>query len=363
VSRTVLVAAGGTGGHLFPAESLAAELGRRGFTVDLATDERADKYGRAFPARAIHIIESETVRSRSPVALAKTGLKLGLGLLQAWRLIGRIRPVAVVGFGGYPTVPPMLAASLRGVPTILHDQNAVMGRANRGLAKRATRIALSFAKTKYAEPFAAKAVHTGNPVRDMVVDAARTRYDPPQAGGAFRLLVFGGSQGARFFSDAVPPALALLSEDLRARLELVEQVRPEDMERTKSAFAALGIRAETAPFFVDLPARIAASHLVLCRSGASTVGELAVIGRPGIMVPLPHALDQDQAENARVLEDAGGGWTIRQADLSPERLAETIAGFMRAPERLTAAASAARSQGRPDAVARLADLVEQVAAG
>lgn len=358
---TILVAAGGTGGHLFPAESLAAELGRRGWTVDLATDERADRYGRAFPARAIHIISSETVRGRSPVALARTGLKLGLGLWQAWRLIGRIRPAAVVGFGGYPTVPPMLAAALRGVPTVLHDQNAVMGRANRGLAKRATRIALSFAKTRHAEAFADKAVHTGNPVRDMVIEAAKVPYDPPEPDGAFRLLVFGGSQGARFFSDAVPPALARLPADCKARLRLVQQVRPEDADRARAAFAEIGIEAETAPFFVDLPARIARAHLVLCRSGASTVGELAVIGRPGLMVPLPHALDQDQAENARVLEEAGGGWTIRQADLTPARLADMLAGFMRDPDRLTAAAAAARAEGRPDAVKRLADAVEGVA--
>ncbi|MEJ1161561.1 undecaprenyldiphospho-muramoylpentapeptide beta-N-acetylglucosaminyltransferase [Prosthecomicrobium sp. N25] len=361
MSRTVLVAAGGTGGHLFPAESLAAELGRRGFTVDLATDERADRYGRAFPARAVHIIASETVRGRSPAALARTAAKLGLGFLQAWRLLGRIRPAAVVGFGGYPTVPPMLAAALRGVPTILHDQNAVMGRANRGLAKRATRIALSFAKTRHAESFAAKAVHTGNPVRDMVMEAATIPYDPPQPGGDFRLLVFGGSQGARFFSEAVPPALERLPAELRARLKLVQQVRPEDLEATRAALSRLGIEAETAPFFVDLPARIARSHLVVCRSGASTVGELAVIGRPAIMVPLPHALDQDQAENARTLEEAGGGWTIRQADLTPERLAGLVGDFMREPGRLAAAAAAARGEGRPDAVKRLADLVEAVA--
>lgn len=358
---TILVAAGGTGGHLFPAESLAAELGRRGWTVDLATDERADRYGRAFPARAVHILSSETIRGRSPIALAKTAYRLGRGILQALSLIRRIRPAAVIGFGGYPTVPPMLAASLSGVPTILHDQNAVMGRANRGLAKRATRIALSFASTKHAQPFMAKAVHTGNPVRDMVIEAARLPYDPPLPGGEFRLLVFGGSQGARFFSDAVPPALALLAPELRARLKLTQQVRAEDMERARAALSGLGVAVETAPFFVDLPARIAASHLVLCRSGASTVGELAVIGRPGLMVPLPHALDQDQAENARVLEEAGGGWTIRQAELTPERLAEMLSGFLTAPERLAPAAAAARAQGHPDAVQRLADLVESVA--
>ncbi len=360
---TILVAAGGTGGHLFPAEALAAELGRRGFTVDLATDERADRYGRAFPARTIHIIHSATFAKKDPISLARTAFTLTKGIAQAYGILGRIRPAAVIGFGGYPTFPPMIAARLRGIPTALHEQNAVMGRANRALARRVTRIALSFARTKYAEAFAEKSAHTGNPVRDMVIEAARVPYDAPGADGPFKLLVFGGSQGARFFADAVPPALALLPADLRARLRLVQQVRQEDMERTGAALRAAGIEAETAPFFVDLPARIAAAHLVLCRSGASTVGELALIGRPAIMVPLPHALDQDQAANARVLEDAGGGWTIAQATLTPEALADRLAGLMRAPSTLVAAAAAARGEGRPDAVRRLADLVESAAAG
>ncbi|NLH80525.1 MAG: UDP-N-acetylglucosamine--N-acetylmuramyl-(pentapeptide) pyrophosphoryl-undecaprenol N-acetylglucosamine transferase, partial [Phyllobacteriaceae bacterium] len=292
---TILLAAGGTGGHLFPAESLAAELGRRGHVVELATDERADKYGREFPARAIDIVSSATFKRRDPLSLALTVFRLGRGLMQAWRLIGRIRPRVVVGFGGYPTFPPLLAAQLRGVPTVLHEQNAVMGRANRALAARVTKIALSFPAVSLVGEFAAKAVETGNPVRDMVISAARVPYEPSVGEGEFRLLVFGGSQGARFFSEILPAAVEALAPELKARLTVVQQARPEDLSAVRMGFERVGVRAEVEPFFIDLPARIAASHLVVCRSGASSVTELAVIGRPSILVPLPGALDQDQA--------------------------------------------------------------------
>ena len=362
MGETILLAAGGTGGHLFPAEALAAELGRRGHVVELATDERADKYGRAFPARAIHIVSSATFKGRDPLSIARTLFRLARGVRQAWGLMGRLRPAAVVGFGGYPTFPPLFAAQLRGIPTILHEQNAVMGRANRALAERVTRIALSFPSVGLIGDFAKKAVETGNPVRDMVISAARVPYDAPSLEGGFRLLVFGGSQGARFFAEAVPPAIAKLAPELRARLTIVQQARPEDLDGVRAAYASLGVAAEVEPFFIDLPARIAAAHLVVCRSGASSVTELAVIGRPSILVPLPGALDQDQAANAAHLETAGGAWTIRQSELSPERLAEELGKAMTFPEQLAQAADAARAAGRPDAVARLADLVEEVAA-
>lgn len=364
MSETFLLAAGGTGGHLFPAESLAAELIRRGHVVELATDERADKYGRAFPARAINIIASATFKGRDPLSLAKTLARLAKGTVQAWRLIRRIRPAAVIGFGGYPTFPPLIAAQLSGVPTILHEQNAVMGRANRALAARVGRIALSFPATGLmGTRERAKSVQTGNPVRDMVISAARVPYDAPSLDGRFRLLVFGGSQGARFFSECLPPAIEKLDPVLRARLEIVQQARPEDADAVKAAYDRLGVMSEVAPFFIDLPARIAAAHLVVCRSGASSVGELSVIGRPSILVPLPGSLDQDQAANAAVLERAGGAWTIRQNELSPERMAEEIAKAMTYPEQLVQAAEAARAAGLPDAVARLADLVEEAARG
>ncbi|MHA7777465.1 undecaprenyldiphospho-muramoylpentapeptide beta-N-acetylglucosaminyltransferase [Roseibium sp. M-1] len=361
MSKTVLLTAGGTGGHLFPAQALASELNRRGWTVELATDERADKYGTAFPARKVHIIASETIRGRNPLLLAKTALRLFFGTLQARKVIKTLKPDVVAGFGGYPTFPPMFAARLTGTPSVLHEANGVMGRANRMLAKGVTAIATSVPIEGLPDDFTAKLTETGNPVRDAVLEAAELPYDAPRAGGDFRLLVFGGSQGARFFSDLVPPAVEKLPTEIRVRLRIVQQCRPEDMERVQEIYKGLGVQAECAPFFQDMPQRIAQAHLVFCRSGASSVSELSVLGRPSILVPLPGAIDQDQAANAKVLEKVGGAWPIRQVDMHPERLAKEITRFMNAPEMLGEAAHNARSVARPDAVKRLADLVEKVA--
>ena len=361
MTKTALLTAGGTGGHLFPAQALASELGRRGWIVELATDERADKYGTAFPARSVHIIASQTLRGKSPVALARTALSLFTGTLQARRVIKALRPDVVVGFGGYPTFPPMFAARMTKTPSVLHEANGVMGRANRMLAKGVQAVATSIPIEGLEADIAAKVVETGNPVRDTVLEAAGAPYIAPEPDGDLRLLVFGGSQGARFFSDLFPPALELLPAGLRARLKLVQQCRPEDMKRVEAAYKVLGFEAELAPFFKDLPKRIADSHLVICRSGASSVSELAVLGRPSILVPLPGSLDQDQAANAKVLEKAGGAWPIRQVDLYPERVAKEIERFMGHPEMLANAAQGALGIARPDAVARLADLVETTA--
>jgi UDP-N-acetylglucosamine--N-acetylmuramyl-(pentapeptide) pyrophosphoryl-undecaprenol N-acetylglucosamine transferase len=353
-----LLAAGGTGGHLFPAEALAEALARRGFAVELATDKRAQGYGRRFPARQIHIVPSDTLRGRGLVSLARTGAILSVGLVRALVLLSRIRPTVVVGFGGYPTIPPVLAASLRRVPTVVHEQNAVMGRANRLLAARASAIALSFPGVLDEAPtLATKAVHTGNPVRPAVGAAAAMPYPPLAADGLFRLLVFGGSQGARIMSEIVPAAIEQLDQALRLRLLLAQQARREDIAHVRETYARLNIGAEVAPFFPDLPARIAAAHLVIARSGASTVAELAAIGRPAILVPLPHALDQDQSANAAVLERAGGAIRLLQSEFTPDRLARDLTALVAAPQRLVAMASAARSAGAIDAAERLADLV------
>ena len=316
-SGGVLVAAGGTGGHLFPAESLAAALAKRGVSVGLLTDARAAKHAGAFAADSVHVIPSATIRGRDPLSLAKTGGLLGYGTLKAWLMLPRLRPAIVVGFGGYPTVPPLLAASLRGIPTLIHEQNAVMGRANRFLAPRVRAIATGFAGVLRGDAaLDAKATHTGNPVRPAVIAAAATPY-PPLADGVLRLLVFGGSQGARVMADIVPAAIEKLDSSLRARLHIVQQARDEDFPRVRDTYARLGVAAEVAPFFSDLPARMAASHLIVSRSGASTVAELAAIGRPGILVPLPHALDQDQRANAGFLMDAGGAIRVDQAEFTP----------------------------------------------
>ena len=356
----VLLCAGGTGGHLFPAEALATVLKRRGWRVHLATDHRVDAYARDFPAEAIHIIPSGTF-GRDPIAFARALRDLSRGFLKARRTIAAVKPQVAVGFGGYPTVPPMLAAARARVPTIIHDQNAVIGRANKFLASRVTAIATGFPKVRGAEMFVAKTVETGSPVRESVRRAAGTPYPSRAAGDPFRLLVFGGSQGARFMSDLVPPAIERVPGEMRSLLHVTQQCRPEDIDRVRDTYGRMGVEAELRPFFDDMPARIAAAHLVVSRSGASPVAELSVIGRPAIMVPLPHALDQDQKANAEVLARAGGGWMIEQRDMNPERLAGDLADLIAHPDRLTDASSAALLIGRPYAADRLADLVETVA--
>ena len=358
----VLLAAGGTGGHLFPAEALAVVLEKRGVTVDLATDTRAAHF--KFPARAMHLIPSATLRGRNPVALARTAALLALGTIKAWALIGRIRPSVVVGFGGYPTVPPLLAASLRSVPTVLHEQNGVMGRANRLLVSRVTSIATGFRTLTKLDPrFEKKITFTGNPIRPQVIAAAASGYSAPAPGEKIRLLVFGGSQGAHVMAEIVPLAIERLTPALRARLTIVQQARAEDLESVRAVYAKLGVAADCAPFFADLPARMAAAHLIVSRSGASTVAELSAIGRPAIVVPLPHALDQDQLANAGVLAEAGGAVRIVERDFTPERLAAEIAGLAGDPARLARMAQGAKSAGTIDAAERLADLVMKVADG
>lgn len=361
-NKLVLIAAGGTGGHLFPAEALAVALAKRQIAVELATDARAQKYGGKFPARALHVIPSATLRGRDPISVARSGATIAFGIVKAWRLIGRIQPAAVIGFGGYPTVPPLLAATLRAIPTLIHEQNAVMGRANRLLARRVSAIATGFAGVAGADPkLAAKTTFTGNPVRPQVVAAAATPYAAPGASGPLRLVVFGGSQGAQIMSMVAPAAVERLAPGLRARLAIVQQARAEDLPRLRESYARLGIAAEAAAFFPDLPARIAAAHLVVSRSGASSVAELAAIGRPAILVPLPHALDQDQLANASVLEKAGGAIVVSQEGFTPDRLAAEIAALAADPARLAGMAKGARSAGVLDAAERLADLVMKVA--
>ncbi len=356
----VLLAAGGTGGHLFPAQALADALQKRGAVIELATDLRTAHF--KFPARAVHLIPSATLRGRNPLALARTATLLTLGTAKAWLLLGRVRPAAVVGFGGYPTVPPLFAASLRGTPTVLHEQNGVMGRANRLLAGRVTAIATGFRTLTRLDPrLQSKITFTGNPVRQEVIAAAAAPYAAPEANGKLHLLVFGGSQGARVMAEVVPAAIERLAADLRARLSVVQQARAEDLDGVRAVYARLGVTAECAPFFADLPARMAAAQLVISRSGASTVAELSAIGRPAILVPLPHSLDQDQFVNAGVLESAGGAIRIEQRDFTPERLASEISKLAGDPALLVRMAQAAKSSGSLDAAERLADVVMKVA--
>lgn len=358
---TILLAAGGTGGHVFPAEALAHELKARGWSVHLATDERAGRFAGTFPADAIHAISSATIGSRNPLSMARAFWTIWRGVRQASALIGRIKPAVVIGFGGYPTLPPLYAATRRGVPTLIHEQNAVMGRANRALAHRVDAIAGGFLSADGVH--AAKTIVTGNPVRPRILEIAGTAYAPPGDGSPFNLLVFGGSQGAQFFSQAVPPALATLPEQDRRRLRVVQQARAEDEAGVRAAYAAAGIEAQVSPFFADMAPRLAAAQLVISRSGASTVSEIAAIGRPALLVPYPHALDHDQAANAAALAAAGGAEVHRQSSLSAARLAELIGALMHAPDRLSAMAAAAKTVGKPHAARLLADLAEAIASG
>jgi UDP-N-acetylglucosamine--N-acetylmuramyl-(pentapeptide) pyrophosphoryl-undecaprenol N-acetylglucosamine transferase len=362
LTQTILLAAGGTGGHLFPATALAQELTRRGFAVELVTDERAEQYGADFPARATYQVPSATFSGRSPGAVMNTLSTLGKGYFRARRLLEMVQPHVVVGFGGYPTLPPLLAARSLAIPTVLHEQNAVMGRANRLLSRFADAIALSFSTTKHLRRSAEKrSVVTGNPVRDAVVAFRGQAYTPPESAGRLLLLVFGGSQGARFFSEMMPKALAQLPSPLRWRLTVVQQARPEDVSEVRDAYREAEITAHVAPFFQDLPERIANSHLVISRAGASTVAELTAIGRPAIVVPLPHAIDNDQLENGRRLEDSGGGWCMHQSSISPEFLAGRLEELLSKPERLAQAADKSKAMGNVYAVNRLADLVADLA--
>jgi UDP-N-acetylglucosamine--N-acetylmuramyl-(pentapeptide) pyrophosphoryl-undecaprenol N-acetylglucosamine transferase len=350
----ILLAAGGTGGHLFPAEALARELQERGCAVELVSDDRVADFASTFPADAIHQVTSGTVTGSGLAGKLRGMLALAKGVLECRRLLKAVKPDAVVGFGGYPTVPPVLAASLMGIPTMLHEQNAVMGRANRFLSGRVKRIATGFdINPAYA--------HVGNPVRKVVLDAAMTPMPDAIRGGRMRLLVFGGSQGARIMGEIVPPAIDLLSADLRMRLHITQQAREEDMARVSADYTRMGVEHECAPFFRDLPHRIAASHLIIGRSGASTVAELAVIGRPSILVPLPGSLDQDQAANAQVLADQGAAEIMLQKNFTPDALAKRLTGIMTEPEALMDIGAKARAMGIHDAASRLADETLRVA--
>jgi UDP-N-acetylglucosamine--N-acetylmuramyl-(pentapeptide) pyrophosphoryl-undecaprenol N-acetylglucosamine transferase len=361
-SPLILLAAGGTGGHLFPAEALGVELIRRGFRLRLATDSRALRYSGLFSRDTIDVVPSETVRSRTPWSLAYTGAMLVAGTAVSLNLMRRLRPAAVVGFGGYPTLPPLLAAKLFGVPGIIHEANAVLGRANRFLSSRVAAIATSLPGVLDRDPaLAGKTTTVGTPMRPAILAAAAVQFVSPEPSGPLRLLVVGGSQGARIMADIVPSAIERLEPALWSRLVLTQQVREEDMARVRAVYDRLKIKAELAPFFADLPARLASSHLVISRSGAGTVAELGAIGRPSILVPLPGSIDQDQFANAGVLAQAGGALRIPQAEFTPDRLAAEISGLAAEPARLTAMASAARTVGRLDAAERLADLVVKVA--
>ncbi len=362
-ARTIVLSAGGTGGHLFPAEALAHELNNRGWTIRLATDDRAERFAVKFPADQTHIIRSATFASKKPVAILKTVWELYRGYREARQLYRQFKPSIVVGFGGYPTIPPLVAANRMGIVTLIQEQNAILGRANRLLSSAAKAIAVGFAQVGDDQQLASKIVVTGNPLRPPVMEAAKRSYEQAELGGVFKLLIFAGSQGARFFSECLPQTVALLPEEYRQRLRVVQQARPEDLDAVIANYRQQNFSAEVAPFFDHLPDRIADAHLVISRAGASSVGEIMAIGRPSILVPLPHSLDGDQAANAADLAARGGATIVRQSELSAEKLCAMLVDAMNNPESLATTAKNAKKAAKPDAARHLADLVERIAAG
>ncbi|HEV2676704.1 MAG TPA: undecaprenyldiphospho-muramoylpentapeptide beta-N-acetylglucosaminyltransferase [Aliidongia sp.] len=354
----VVLAAGGTGGHLFPAEALARALVGRGRPVALVTDKR----GKEFPVAGV-----DTYRVRAGrlggglLGKVRFALDLGRGILEARRLLGRLRPGAVVGFGGYPSMPTMVAATSLKLPTLIHDQNAVLGRANRMLATRVRAIATSFERVSGVPASdRSKIERTGNPVRPAVVAVRDLPYVAPDADGPVRLLIIGGSQGARILSRVVPEALKALPAALKARLVVSQQVRPEDLDAVEAAYRDSGLAIETRRFFDDIPERLAAAHLVLARAGGSTTAELTVAGRPALLVPFAGAIADEQTANARVLVEGGAAWLLSEADFTVERVARLLGEILTDGPALARAAAAARALGEPAAAERLADLVERL---
>jgi len=358
--KVAMIAAGGTGGHLFPAQALAEALAGRGWRIVLATDERAFGFADSFPAEKRIALAAATFRPGDIGGMARAGLTILRGVFQARAAFIEVDPAVVVGFGGYPSLPALIAAISQGRRTIIHEQNAVSGRANRLLAAHVTRVACAFPTLlKASAKVQARAVVVGNPVRPQIAALADLPYEPPT--GEIRLLVTGGSQGARLLSELIPHAVSQLPEALRVRLRVQQQTRRESLESARRVYADAMVAAEVAPFFRDMAGRLGAAHLVIGRAGASTVSEIAVAGRPSILVPLKIALDDDQGQNAKLLSDVGAAEVAREDDLTAPAMTEALAKLFGNPARLARMAAAARSVAKPDAAERLADLVEATA--
>lgn len=354
----IMLAAGGTGGHMIPAQALAVELKRRGHKPALVTDGRGMRFARLFDGVAIFEVASGRVQG-GVLGRLKAAVEIIRGAFAAIRIFRRIRPAAVVGFGGYPSLPAGIASFWTGTPLCLHEQNAVFGRTNRMLARVAKLIALAFEGTRRL-PRGRRTVVTGNPVRGEVAALSRRPFPDFTSDSLMRVIVIGGSQGARILSEVVPAAISALPRALLNRLQITQQCREEDMEWVRARYAEIGVAAEVMTFIDDLPARLEWTHLVIARSGASTVSELAAAGRPAVLVPLAIATDDHQTANAEVLGRTGGAWVMSERDFTPAALAKVLAGLARTPERLQTAAAAARKAGRPDAARTLADAVEQM---
>jgi len=357
-NRTVVLAAGGTGGHLFPAEALARVLTERGWRVILATDTRGDQYAADFPAAERLALEAATFKLSNPIGMVRGWLRIRAGVKRARRAYVRLRPSVVVGFGGYPSLPALLAAKQARIPRLIHEQNAVLGRVNRYLSKRVDKVACAFPILRRA-PGKLKPMVVGNPVRPEI----RALYDQPYVlpGGVFTLLVTGGSQGAKLLSETVPAAVAMLPEALRLSLRVEQQTRMDSLDFARRTYTKAGVEAEVAPFFRNMAKRLSSAHLVIGRAGASTVSELAVAGRPSILVPLAIAADDHQTYNAELLAEASAAVILTEKKFTPQKLAEVLEGLLTTPHVLDKMAEGAHAAGRPDAAERLADLVEATA--
>lgn len=356
-NKVCVVAAGGTGGHMFPAEALARELASRGWRVVLATDARGEQYAHAFPAEERLALDAAT--GRGPVGLLKAGLAIWRGVGQAKSAFDRTGADVVVGFGGYPSAPALVAAILQKRPTLIHEQNAVLGRTNRMLAPRVGGVASAF-PTLGRAPGAvkARAQVVGNPVRPDIRALFDRAYVAPEGDGPIHVLVTGGSQGARILSETAPRALAALPEAIRSRLKVQQQSRPETLESARQIYLEAGIDAEVAPFFRDMADRLSKAHLVIGRAGASTCSELAVAALPSVLIPLKIAMDDHQTLNARALSEARAARVIAEDDVTVDSLTAVLSEVLADPAELAAMSAAARSVAIPDAAARLADLVE-----
>ena len=354
----VVLAAGGTGGHVFPAEALAAELSSRGYQLALVTDRRGGDLSGRLGELETHRVRAGGIAGKGVFARILSAIELTVGTVQAWFLLRRLKPAVVVGFGGYASVPTMLAAAYSGTKVAIHEQNAVLGWANRLLASRVETIATSFEKvSEIPENAKSNIIVTGMPVRLAVTIVRDRAYPSISREGDINLAVFGGSQGAHIFSVVVPDAMKRLDESLRRRIKITQQSRQEDIDLANSVYRTIGIEAELSTFFNDVPDRIADAHLVICRSGASSIAELTTIGRPAILVPYRHAVDDHQSRNAHAVDEVGGGWLIPEKAFTGVVLAERLAALFAIPRILENAATAAKSAGVPDAAARLADMV------
>jgi UDP-N-acetylglucosamine--N-acetylmuramyl-(pentapeptide) pyrophosphoryl-undecaprenol N-acetylglucosamine transferase len=358
-----VLAAGGTGGHMIPAHALAAELKDRGHGVMLISDERGARFPGLFEGVPTHVLPAGRLDGGA-IGLIKALGSVVRGRAEAKRLYRDYEPDAVVGFGGYPAFPSLLGASSARIPTVLHEQNAVIGRVNRLLAGDSSAIATAYDRVDRLKPkFAQKIVLIGNPVRAEIARLGELPFPPFDEVAPLKILVTGGSQGASVLSKVVPAGLAMLARSLRYRLQVVQQCRPEDIERVRSQYAELGIPAELVTYIEDMPQKLADAHLVIGRAGASTVAELTVAGRPAILVPFAAATDDHQTANAREMVTAGGARAIQEANFTPEVLARQIETLAMDPAALANAAARALSVGRPHAARDLADLVERIAGG